>query len=261
MSNPIILQIENHIATLTFNRPDKLNALDEEIGKAFQKGLKEIDKNRDIRVVILTGAGRAFSAGGNLNMIESRTHKKETVNKKELKMFYRIFLGVRNLRVPIISAVNGHAIGAGFCLALACDLRYAAGDAKMGGNFAKIGLAPGMGGTYLITRLVGPTRAAEVLFLAENLSAQRAFDMGLLNGVFEGDKLMPHVHGVAKVIAENGPIPVAMIKKGIQKALHATLEQMFEYDSACQAKTFTTEDIREGIRAIREKKSPNFQGR
>ncbi|MBI2339952.1 MAG: enoyl-CoA hydratase/isomerase family protein [Deltaproteobacteria bacterium] len=210
---------------------------------------------------ILTGAGRAFSSGGNLDMIESRTRKKEATNKKELKMFYRIFLDVRNLKIPVIAAVNGHAIGAGFCLALACDLRYASLEAKMGANFAKIGLAPGMGGTWLITRLIGPTRAAEVLLLAENLSAKRAFDMGLLNGVFEADKLLPHVHGVAKVIAENGPMPVVLIKKGIQKALHGTLEQMFDYDSACQAKTFTTEDIKEGIRAIREKRSPLFQGK
>ncbi|MBI4412366.1 MAG: enoyl-CoA hydratase/isomerase family protein [Deltaproteobacteria bacterium] len=260
MSDPIILQIDQHIATATFNRPDNLNAFDETMGKAFQKVCKEIDKNREIRVVVLTGAGRAFSSGGNLDMIESRTRKKEATNKKELKMFYRIFLGVRNIRVPVIAAVNGPAVGAGFCLALACDLRYASTEAKMGANFAKIGLAPGMGGTYLVTRLIGPTRAAEALLLAENLSAQRAFDMGLLNGIHEPDQLMPHVRGVAKVIAENGPIPVAMIKKGIQKALQGTLEQMFDYDSTCQAKTFATEDIKEGIRAIREKRSPVFKG-
>lgn len=260
MTDSVILQIDEHIATITLNRPENLNALDEETGIAFQKTLKEIDKNRNIRAAILTGAGRAFSSGGNLDMIESRIRKKEAVNKKELKKFYRIFLDIRKIRVPVIAAVNGPAVGAGFCLALACDLRYAALEAKMGANFAKIGLAPGMGGTWLITRLIGPTKAAEVLLLAENLSAQRAFDMGLLNGVFEADKLMPHVHGVARVIAENGPIPVQMIKKGIQKALHGTLEQMFDYDSARQAKTLAMEDIREGIRAVREKRSPNFKG-
>lgn len=259
---PLVLyQTDGPIATITFNRPETLNALDEPVGLELGKIFKTMERDKNVRVAILTGSGRAFSSGGNLDMIEGRTKKKIATNKHELKKFYRVFLNIRNLRVPVIGAINGHAIGAGFCLALACDLRYAASTAKMGANFSRLGLAPGMGGTYLITRLVGPMRAAEILLLAENLSASRAHDMGLLNGVFEPEHLMSHVHGVARVIAENGPLVIAHIKKGIQKVLHATLEQMFDYDSAAQAASFATEDIREGIRAIREKRPPNFDGK
>lgn len=261
MSTPIILsQIDGPMATITFNRPDTLNAMDELMGWAFYKELQKIEKMKNIRCVILTGSGRAFSSGGNLSMIEAKTKKKTLVNKKELKKFYRIFLSVRNLRVPVIAAINGPAMGAGFCLALACDLRYASKTARMGANFAKLGLAPGMGGTYLITKLAGPTRAAEILLLGENLSASHAYEMGLLNGIFDPEVLMNHVSGVARIISDNAPLPVQMIKKGIQKAQISTLEKMFDYDSSCQAKTFATKDIQEGIRALLEKRKPAFKG-
>lgn len=261
MTPLVLYQTDGPIATITFNRPETLNALDEPLGLELGKILSRIEADKNVRVAILTGSGRAFSSGGNLDMIEGRTKKKPATNRSELKKFYHVFLNIRKLRVPVIAAINGHAIGAGFCLALACDLRYAASTAKMGANFARLGLAPGMGGTYLITRLAGPMRAAEILLLAENLAASRAHDMGLLNGVFEPEHLMSHVHGVAKVIAENGPLAIAHIKKGIQKALDATLEKIFDYDSAAQAASFATADIREGIRAIREKRPPNFDGK
>ena len=261
MTPLVLYQTDGPVATITFNRPDTLNALDEPVGLELDRIFKSIEKDKNLRVAILTGSGRAFSSGGNLDMIEARTKKRGATNKNELKKFYRVFLNVRKLRIPVIAAINGHAMGAGFCLALACDLRYAATTAKMGANFAKLGLAPGMGGSYLITRLVGPMRASEILMLAESLSAHRAFEMGLLNGVFEDESLMAHVHGVARIIAGNGPMAIAHIKKGIQKAAHATLEQIFDYDSAAQAASFGTEDIKEGIRAIREKRPPHFEGK
>lgn len=260
MSNIITYQIKDHIATLTLNQPDKLNAMDESMGYAFEKALQEIEKQPDVRVLIITGAGRAFSSGGDLGMIEAKISKTQKINKEELKKFYRIFLHVRHLPFPVIAAINGHAVGAGFCLALACDLRYASDKAKMSANFARIGLAPGMGATYLITRLVGPIRAAEIMMLAEIHSAQKANELGLLNGIIKHNELMSHVNHVAHALAQNGPIPLAMIKKGIHKAMHATLEEMFDYDSTCQAECFVTEDIKEGIRAVREKRGPRFKG-
>ncbi len=261
MKQILLLDIKDHIATLTFNTPDNLNALDDPMGKAFADALKKIKADKSIRVVVLTGAGRAFSSGGNLDMIQSRMKKKPTTNKAELKKFYKTFLAVRDLRMPVIAAINGPAIGAGFCLSLACDLRYAANTAKLGANFAKIGLAPGMGGTYIITQLAGPTRAAEIMLLAETLTAQAAYDMGLLNGLTEPDQLLPTVMAKAKLIAANGPVPIAVIKKGIQKALTSSLEKMFDYDSSAQAQCFLTDDIKEGVAAIREKRAPVFTGK
>ncbi len=262
MNTPNILcHIENHIATLTFNRPENLNALDESMGLAFNKLVKDLDKNRDVRVIVITGAGRAFSSGGNLEMLEKKLVKTKSTNAKDLKNFYKIFLKIRDLKVPVIAAINGPAIGAGFCLSLACDLRYASSTAKLGANFAKLGLAPGMGGTYLITRLVGPTRAAEIMLLAETLTAEKAQKFGLLNDVVEPDNLLPHVMEVAKTIAANAPLPVRMIKKGIQKAIHASLVQMFDYDAKSQAECFESEDIKEGIQAVREKRAAQFLGK
>lgn len=260
-TEPILCHIEEHVATLTLNQPSNLNAMDIAMGKAFQKTLVSLDKNKEVRAVIITGAGRSFSSGGNLEMLEEKLIKNQLNNYKDLKNFYSVFLGVRKLRVPVIAAINGAAVGAGFCLSLACDLRYASSTAKIGANFARLGLAPGMGGSYLVTRLVGPTRAAEVLLLAEILSASKAFDMGLLNGVFEPENLMSHVLGVAKVIAGNAPFAIETIKTGIQMAMHATLEKMFDYDARSQAKSFASEDIKEGIKAVREKRSPKFIGK
>lgn len=259
--NLILYQSEAGIATLTLNTPENLNALDEPMGEAFQAALRQIQKDKSIRVAVITGAGRAFSSGGNLGMIQARMKKKAATNKSELKKFYKVFLGVRDLSVPVIAAINGPAIGAGFCLALACNLRYAAESAIMAANFAKIGLAPGMGGTYLITHLSGPTRAAEVLMLADKMSAPHAYALGLLNGVFLDHELLPQVAKVAKAIALNAPIPIAMIKKGIQKASHASLKVMFDYDAGCQARTFGSHDIQEGVRAIQEKRAPHFRGK
>lgn len=260
MSDEIIYQIEDHTAILTLNRPDQLNAMDVPMGKAFGKIMKDIQKNKKIHVAILTGAGRAFSSGGNLEMLEAKVKKTPAQNKKELIAFYKSFLDVRKLRVPVIAAINGHAVGAGFCLSLACDLRYASETAVLSGNFARIGLAPGMGGTYLITRLLGPAKAAEVMLLAENLSAQRSLQLGLVNEVVSPDNLMSRVREVANTIASNGPVAINMIKQGIQKAMHGTLEQLFIYDSTCQAKCFASKDIKEGILAIREKRKPVFTG-
>lgn len=257
----ILFEKQNTIGILTFNQPDKLNALDEEMAKRFSQVLEEIKKDSSLRVLILTGAGRAFSSGGNLDMITAKFSKTAEVNKNELIQFYKSFLALRDLSIPVIAAINGPAVGAGFCVALACDLRYAASNARMGANFAKIGLAPGMGGTYLITRLVGPTRASEILMLADTFDAKKALEMGLLNDIYEPSELLPKVMEIASKLAKNGPLPLRQIKKGISKALHSSLEEMFLYDSTAQAECFQSLDIREGIEAIREKREPHFNGK
>jgi enoyl-CoA hydratase/carnithine racemase len=254
-------QIENHIATLTLNAPDQLNAMDVAMGREFNALLKTIKKNKDIRVVIVTGAGRAFSSGGNLDMIAAKFKKSRAINQKELTAFYKLFLEVRNLPQPVIAAINGPAVGAGFCLALASDLRYVSATAKMGANFSRIGLAPGMGGTYLITRLAGPIFAAEILLTGKIFDAEEAQRFGLVNGVCAHDDLLTKVRSVAAEIAGNGPIPVQQIKHGIQMAGHKTLEQMFAYDAKMQAVCFASKDIQEGIQAVRDKRAPAFLGK
>jgi enoyl-CoA hydratase len=256
----INLKKDGPVLTLTLNAPEQLNAMDIPMGKEFQRIIKSLGKDKSVRAVIITGAGRAFSSGGNLAMIEDKFGKSKTVNERELKSFYKMFLGLRDIPQPVIAAINGPAVGAGFCMAMACDLRYAATTAKMGANFSRIGLAPGMGGTYLITRVAGPVNAAEILLTGRVFDAKKAMEYGILNGLCEPDTLIPTVASLAQEIACNGPLPVSQIKKGVQLAQHRTLEQMFAYDAKMQAICFASQDIREGIKAIREKRDPIFKG-
>lgn len=257
----VTLEKTNKIATITLNSPSQLNAMCVNMGHDFSKIIANIKTDPSIRCVILTGAGRAFSSGGNLEMIREKFTKSAEQNYNELKNFYQTFLEIRQLPQPVIAAINGSAVGAGFCLALACDLRYASETAKMGANFAKIGLAPGMGGTYLITRLAGPLHAAEILMSGQTFPAEKMLKFGLLNDIFPAEDLMTRVQNIAESIANNGPIPVQQIKRGIQMAQHKTLEEMFDYDARMQAICFESNDIREGIAAVSEKREPNFLGK
>jgi enoyl-CoA hydratase/carnithine racemase len=254
------LNKKNNVTTLTLNDPDQLNAMSVPMGKEFKKIIAKLKKDKSTRVVVITGEGRAFSSGGDLQMLEKMTHQSPAKNKKDLKGFYSFFLGIRDLPQPVIAAVNGHAIGAGFCVALACDLRYVSEDAKLGANFARIGLSPGMAGTYSLTRLLGPTLASELMLTGKTFSAKDAKEYGLVNGVLPAKKLLKQVYEVAEQIAQNGPLAVTTIKKGIQLALHKSFDQMLDIDSAGQARCFQTKDIKRGIKAIRAKEKPQFKG-
>lgn len=256
---PLILKDQDGpVVTLTFNDPDALNAMSEAMGKEFAAHLKIIKKDRTARVVILTGAGRAFSSGGNLDMLAAKIDKSKAINGKSLKGFYQWFLEIRNLPQPFIAAINGASVGAGFGVALACDLRYATTEAKMGANFARIGLAPGMGCTYLLTQLIGPTHAADLLMTGRLVTASEGKNLGLINDVIETENFLEHVKAVAHKITANAPLPVRQIKKGIQQALHKSLDAMMDYDAKCQSECFLTKDIREGIDAVREKRVAKF---
>jgi enoyl-CoA hydratase len=256
---PLILKDQDGpVVTLTFNDPNLLNAMTGEMGKEFSAHLKILKKDKNTRVVILTGAGRAFSSGGNLDMLAAKIGKTKAINGKSLKNFYQSFLEIRNLSQPFMAVLNGPAVGAGFGVALACDLRYAATEAKMGANFARIGLAPGMGCTYLLTRLVGPTHAADLLMTGRLVTATEAKTLGLINAIFPEENLLDNVKAIAQNIATNASLPVHQIKKGIQHALHKSLDAMMDYDAKCQSECFLTEDIREGVNAVREKRVPKF---
>lgn len=261
MSDLILFQNQNGVGLLTLNQPESLNAMNEDMGHAFKRKLEEIENDPSVKVVIITGSGRAFSSGGNLEMLEEKFSKSAEQNKKELTEFYSLFLKLRDIPQPVIACINGHAVGAGFCVSLACDLRYASKKAKLGANFAKIGLAPGMGGTYLITRLAGPTFANEIMMLADVFDTNKAQKYGLLNDVFEPEDLMDEVMDIATKISKNGPLALSMIKKGTQLAQTSTLQEMFIFDSQNQANCFESEDIKEGIDAIRNKREPNFKGK
>jgi enoyl-CoA hydratase len=174
--------------------------------------------------------------------------------------FYKRFLAVRALPVPTIAAMNGHAIGAGLCIALACDMRIAVADAKMGMTFTRLGIHPGMGGTYFLPRLVGTARACELVFSGRIFDATEAERWGLLNRVVRREEFDAQVNALAAEIASAAPIAVRMAKKSVYRGAEHDLEAMLDYESLNQGLSFTTADAQEGVRAMLEKRAPKFTG-
>ncbi len=256
----ILFEQNGPIAKITLNKPEQLNAINPEMGDELKALIPQINQNKEVRVVILTGAGKAFSAGGNLQFILDRTQAGPDQNKKDMIEFYSKFLSVRNLEVPTIAMINGPAIGAGFCVALACDLRIASENSKMGANFAKLGLSSGMGALYFITKLLGPAGAADLLFTGRTLEAKEAKELGIINQICPIDNLEKVTLDFAAQIAANAPIALKIMKRGIQKAVIADLNEVFDYESSGQAQCFNTADLKEGITAIQEKRNPLFKG-
>lgn len=257
----VLFKQEGPIAQVTLNNPDQLNAMTPPMAEELKALVLQINRDPGIRAVILTGAGRAFSAGGNLQFILDHTGKDPQENKRKMIEFYSKFLSLRDIEVPVIAAVNGHAMGAGLCIALACDLRLASADAKMGVNFAKIGLSSGMGTLHFLTRLTSPAVAADLLFTGRTVAADEALSMGLINRIFPAAELAAQAKALALEIAQNAPLPLKIMKKGIQAAPLLSLQEVFDYESGGQAETFNTEDLKEGVKAVQAKRAPRFSGK
>lgn len=255
----VLFEQQGPIGKIILNKPEQLNAINPEMGDELKALIPQLNQNKDLRVVILTGAGKAFSAGGNLQFILDRTQRNSEQNKQDMIEFYSKFLSIRNIEVPTIAMMQGPAIGAGFCVALACDLRVASENAKMGVNFAKIGLSSGMGGLYFLTKLLGPAGAADLLFTGRTLDAKEAKELKLINQICPNDQLEKVTLDLANQIAANAPIALRIMKKGISKAVIGDLMDVFDYESSGQAQCFNSHDLKEGIQAIQEKRTPLFK--
>jgi enoyl-CoA hydratase len=210
---------------------------------------------------VLRGDGASFSAGGAFSMLEERSRDREDENLIAMQRFYRSFLCVRDLRAPTIVRLHGAAMGAGLCLAMACDLRLAAAGTKLGLNFVRVGLHPGMGATWLLPRLVGPSRATELLLTGRTLEAEEAARIGLVHQVHPAEELDHAVATLAEEIASGAPIAVAQTKGTLLGSFDRTLDEALEREAGAQAVDFATEDLREAVRAFGEKRKPTFQGR
>lgn len=260
MGDPVLIQREDGVVTLTLNRPDVRNAMTVELTDAFASAVEGIRADPSVRVVVVTGAGRAFCAGGDLGWIQPGPGASVPVMRAKMRGFYPKFLAVRTLDVPTIAAINGPAVGAGLCLAMACDIRIAAKDATLSTAFTKLGMHPGMAATYLLTRLVGTARAAELFFTATPVDAIEAERIGLVNRVVAGDELIEATTTMARTIAANAPLPMGMVKRAVYLAERADLETMLEYEGLAQPVTMATKDLAEGLAAAREKRPPSFTG-
>jgi len=255
---------DDGIATLTLNRPETRNSMTPAMGAEVVAAVDEIRGDPSVRVFVLTGAGKAFSSGGDLGMLARDSGAVQDAGAPSMagspRGFYTRFLAIRQLEIPTIAAVNGHAIGAGLCLALACDLRLATSEAKMGMTFARLGLHPGMGATYFLPRLIGTARAADLFFTGRIIDAAEADRLGLLTRVVPREQFHDSVAGLAREIAGCAPIAVRMTKRALYRGVEHSLEDMLDFESLQQGITFTTADAREGVLAVMEKRPPRFRG-
>lgn len=256
----IRLEIRDAIALITLARPEKLNALTHEMGDAIQAAVDRLNADRSVRAVLVKGEGRSFSAGGDLDFLRDNATRSEAENARGMRAFYEKFLSLRRLEVPSIAVLHGRATGAGLMFALGCDMRVASEDALVAANFVRVGLNPGMGGTSLLERLVGPARAAELLFTGRDVAMGEALAIGLVNHVVQGDRLEETAWQLAESIARNAPIAVRETKAILRQQV-GSLQEALALEAAGQAKCFATEDLLEGIQAIQERRKPQFSGR
>jgi enoyl-CoA hydratase/carnithine racemase len=255
------IAIDSHkkITMLTLNRPREGNSMNQDMAKEFREAIESIKRDPEIRVLILMGAGKTFCAGADLNMLHKWLGESPVVLEKTLFGFYRSFLGIADLAIPTIAALNGAAIGAGACLTLACDLRITADDAKVGFTFVKLGINPGMGSEYFLSRLVGHSRAFELLATGDILSAEEALRIGLVNRVVPPEKLMGYVIEYAEKLAAMPIMPIRVVKESLLAAQNRGLAEVLQRESAYQSMCFQTKNMQEGISAAREKREPRFQ--
>jgi len=258
-NKPVLYEKLNKIARITFNRPDHLNTMNHETNLVFQEILNQVKTDKDLRCVVIAGSGTTFCGGADF---KSDFEKNGGPRLNEVLMdFYSPYLDIGNIEIPVIAAVNGHAIGGGLGIALMCDIRVAAEKTKLGATFTRLGLHSGMAVSYILPRLVGLARANELLFTGKMISGEEAFSMGLVNYAVAGNKVMEKAMEIAEEIAQSAPAAVRMMKRSIYRGLDWNPAKAAEIEALYQARTFEMEDAKEGILAMFEKRNPNFHGR
>jgi len=257
----IILSESEGIFTITLNRPEKLNAFIGHMRRDLAEALEHAGSDRTIRVVVITGAGRAFCAGGDVGLMAELMGRGDSEEfARILGAGRRVILAIRSMTKPFIAAVNGVASGAGCNLALACDLRIASTAATFSQSFARIGLHPDWGGTYFLPRLVTPNKACELFFLGHSIDAEEALRLNIVNKVVPPEQLEEATKQLAESLKAAPPLAVASAKQAVYMSQHAELEEMLRYETEAQLRCFESEDGHEGLRALFEKREPKFTG-
>ncbi len=269
--NMVLIEKEDGVAIITLNRPEKLNAFNMEMTAEIDMAFDEAARDKEVRAIILTGTGRAFSTGIDLNWAatlrdEELPSMASTVRGRAIshgeRSFLTVVLKIQSIPKPVIAAINGIIMGGAFVLALACDLRVASENAEFSMPQAKRGLIPDGAGTYLLPRAVGITKALELALICDPLDAQEAERIGLINKVVSHENLMSAAKDMATKIARNAPLAVAMTKAAMYKGAQAhDMAAHMDYEVYIMNILFATEDFKEGISSIWEKREPIFKGR
>lgn len=253
----VTLEIKEKIAYITINRPEKRNALNEEVRSDLYEILKDIGSRDDIRVAVITGAGDAFVAGADIAAMKN--YEPEDAQKAS-QHGSDIFLFIENMRIPVIAAINGWALGGGCELALACDIRICSNTAMLGQPEVTVGIIPGYGANIRLPRLIGPGKAKELIYTGRLINAAEAEKIGLVNYVVPKKDLMTEATKLAKKISK-GPAAINFTKQAINKAFDLDIGQAMKFSSELYAEVYKTQDSKEGISAYLEKRKPNFIGK
>lgn len=256
----VVVQRHGQLALLVLNRPDNRNSMTPELLDAFAAAVQEIKLQQDVRCVVVTGLGASFCAGADFKSGVQRAGDGRLPAENSFAM-YKPFLSLLQLEVPVIGALQGHAVGGGFGLAMVCDIRIACEDSKYGANFARLGLASGMAISDLLPRLVGVPRAMELLLTGKLISGRQAEQWGLVNQAVAADQVLPVALALAEQIALSAPIVVRLTKKAIYQNLGWDPQTAAWREAFGQAATVDTADCREGVLALLEKRLPRFEGR
>jgi len=255
----IVLERKDGVATLTLNRPEKLNALNRKMVEELNGAVVEIAKDRDVRALVVTGAGRGFCSGADVGDMTQAAAPIE--NRYWTQMAHKVILALTDLEKPVIAKVNGVAVGIGCSLALSADIIIASENAKFSLIFSRIGLIPDGGSLFHLPRLVGPAKAKELIFTAKMLDAKEAERIGLINRAVPADELDNEVNMLAKQLAEGPTVALGIAKKIINKGLSMDLSSVLECEAFGQTIAGTTEDAQEGVMSFLEKRRAEFKGR
>ena len=261
MYEHILVDETDGIVTITLNRPEKLNAFIGHMRRDLAEALEQAGSERSVRVVIITGAGRAFCAGGDVEFMYQLMERRDSEEfARILGAGRRVILAIRQLTKPVIAAVNGVAAGAGCNLALACDFRIASTTASFTESFVRVGLNPDWGGTYFLPRLVTPNKACELFFLGDTIDANEAARLNIVNQVVDPEELGEAVTQLAQRLCAAPPIVIATAKQAVYMSEAQDLDTMLRFETESQMRCFDSDDGHEGVRAFLEKREPRFTG-